>query len=29
VSADGTKIVRQRSQTYFRPNGTPIKFYGS
>ncbi len=26
VGADGAQIVRQRSQTYFRPDGTSIKF---
>ena len=29
VGADGAQIVRQRSQTYFCPDGASIKFYGS
>ena len=29
VRADRAQIVRQRSQTYFRPDGASIKFYGS
>src|SRR5216683_3172140 len=29
VVADRAQIVRQRSQTYFRPDGASIKFYGS
>jgi hypothetical protein len=29
VRSDCAQIVRQRSQTYFRPDGASIKFYGS